>query len=1539
MRKQLLLLPILLPLFAVQSFSQDRAYYQEPAWQPRGILPYADAINNNFWPKSPEVNVNYNDPLFDEGQLPKVPASGIYPRVLITPSDVEKVRAKLAMGEKAPISFRTMWARVSKAQSPFYALVTKDKTLGRRLAEELVGKIKALGPKLTDMDNHSDRDNLWAVERSIVASGEPDPPSEIWDLLNYDYLHEWMTPDECELARSTIARIVKNRISNFLMVPDHFMINNHEGFGMEYIRLMLLIEGQKGFDQKLFDLAAHKANAMLDWYLDKDGMCYESIKGWLNVSAFVAVGLRHRELLKHSHLMAKMHFFQAAIRWEDGAWKIRDEMRASAFHVIWMMHYYHPKDESIDFLYQSTFSTHPFLTDAEARWPDPVGICMELLLLYADQGMVDKENKPLDWTNQALIDKLHLPLTWQDSARGYVDTRNSWRKDDLHVGFVCKQDFYYGGHEGSENNRLTLWKDGVNWVQDNNMLATKATFLQNMLTVDGKGCHWPPAPGNWLGINETKEGLVAAGDGKIGYSYTKVMQVHPLAFPSAKLPYYAPFAEGNFDLSRDLQIAFQPSTIKYNDGYAHTDYGPWSGETRLVESYKPFNVMEQAYRTVQVAKGAYPYVLVIDDAKKDNEKHYFDWNISVPIDAELVEASTPEVVFQNTEPSSNRVDDIILTKAGITKNPKTGKFLFKKGDPLCLIRILWRNTDYGFPVPKLEKFQGYSLVTVPAHSISPEFRVLIYPYQFGDPMPKTEWNKDKSALSIEIKDQKDLYNFSQTDGGRTVLNMARNGKSTLTSHAKPAKPNLIVRGSHFNQNDYRYTRDEQKVPVYLVDDSLFVQLERITAPAQIYYTLDGTEPNSQSSVYTKSIVINKSCLLKASVIDTSWQAGLQQSDVLNARFIAKKVVAGLVQAPPATKAGLLASVYEINTKLYNDKGFFEASKIMLPNLDGYKPLQTSIANGFVLPHVTTSQPMAQQCKGFYRFTGYFYASEKGVFTFDVNSCGPVLLEVGSQSVIEATGLFHQQQSHRKGEVVLGKGWHPINLVVCDPLFWNINSLEPMPFEVSYTIDGGELHPIASNELLYDGNIKVTTTALPEKLTWHEAISSLPMLETGLDMQVFDRTGKRRDNDFLDIEAAQPFVSERVTTMETTSSRNTIRVYNGYFQATVSGTYHFSLPIRNGDNASLGGTQASCQNHLKIDDEYIVQHGVYGRNPTGIVALKEGWHRISIRFGTGEASCKVDLPDGQTIPLNGNNLYRPSLVDVLPAGTAYHKSLYELYAPTKVSLDFSKDPQAEIRYTLDGTMPNAQSSLYKGQITVSQTLNLTTAAFKNGKAITAPASMGFHLVKVPEMGSLGQIDFNGWDGTSRKYPTVSNYKVWVAPLSTLVNGLKGKVLEMQSLEANMPIVDVNVAKGGGTKPGFKLYDIKMRENALTVALWFKTDEKTGKLFGKDGYNAFGKGYKTLSCSINNGSLQAMPNRLSGGKIELGKWQFVVLTANENQMALYLNGVMVASAAGTKEIATDALDFFTGHHAIAGSVQLFDRLLDANEVKRLYDFGKE
>lgn len=1448
-------------LTAIFTNAQVRTFYQEPTWKPRTFLPYDDAVKGNFWPKSPEVKISYEDPGFVKDRLSTVPAPGVHPRVLITPSDVEIIRAKVALGEKAPLPFRAMWERVTKSQSAFFALVTKNNKLGKELAEQLVAKLKALGPKLDQMDKMPDSENIWSVERSIIANGEPDPPTEIWDLLDYDYLSSWMSASECELARKTIERITARRISNFLSVPDTYMINNHEGFGMEYIRLMLLIEGEKGFNNELFKLACNKSRAMLDWYLDDDGMCYESIKGWLNVSAFTAVGLRERDLLKHDHLRAKMAFFRAALRWEDGSWKIRDEMRASAFHVIWMMHYYHPNDPGIDFLYKSTFTTHNFLTDAAARWPNPVGICNELLLLYADAGMLAKDGKPLDWKDQKLIDNLNLPVTWKDNQRGYVETRNSWRKEDLHLGFVCKQDFFYGGHEGSENNRLTLWKDGVNWIQDNNMLATKATFLQNMLTIDGKGCHWPPAPGTWLGVQESKEGLIAVGDGKDGYSYYKSMQVHPLNFPSAKIPYTAPFAEGNYDLSRDIQVAFHPGTIKFTDGFAHTDYGPWSGETRLVEGYRLWNPMQQFYRTVQLARGANPYVLVIDDAKKDELPHMFDWNISVPLDVELVEAFTPEIQYQNTEPSEIRMDEIILGRTGMERDPLTWKLKPKIGEPLCLIRVLWRNSDYGFPVPRFEKYQGYNQVAIPAKSVSPEFRVLIYPYRFGEPIPKTTWNSDRTELTVQIKDKTDIYHFGKTDGGRTVLSMNRGGRNVLSSDAKPAKPVILIRNDRFDSNDLRYTREENKIPSFLIDGSEQVQLEMVNAPAQLRYTLDGTEPDVNSTLYDHQLTIKNSCILKAIVFHPEWPFGKQKSAVTTAQLVLKNPAPGWMEAAIGSKPGIIARVYEKNTKLFNDKGFFEASRVMMPDLTKETATLVTVVNNFRLPQVTPKQPLEEQCKGFYRYSGFFLAKEKGVYKFEVNSCGPVTLDIENQSVIEQTGIFHQQQARRYGEIVLNKGWHPIDLVVCDPLFWNINSLDPMPFEVKYAINGSEYFKIGEDDLRYvaDKNLKI----VPQPgIQWIEALTTVPQLENGFDLQCFDRTGKRRDVDFLDIDGLTPYRTEKVIQMESSDSRNRVCNYSGYFHVPVTGIYKFETTRRSGESEGLGVRQATCQNQVRIGNELIVQHGVYGRNPSGEIGLKEGWYPISFRFGPSETTCKVTLPGGQTIQLNGNNICR--------------KKITESPAANKSDLN---------------------------------------------------------------AGSLGNITFDNWDGKTPYFPVKANFQLWVNPTGKVVTSPYGKAIEAGSAQSKLQAaVDVNVSRGG-MKPALKLYHLNLCDNALSIALWFKSDEKSGMIFGKDGYNAFGKGYKTISCSLENSRIMANPGHLTGGKVDPGTWQFLVISADEKQMTIYLNGEKVATGPGTKNISTDAMDFFMNHQVAIARLQLFNRPLQDQEVKLMHESAKK
>lgn len=126
---------------------------------------------------------------------------------------------------------------------------------------------------------------------------------------------------------------------------------------------------------------------------------------------------------------------------------------------------------------------------------------------------------------------------------------------------------------------------------------------------------------------------------------------------------------------------------------------------------------------------------------------------------------------------------------------------------------------------------------------------MVYPYRHGDPLPVTSWNNGRTELMIKIGKVTDVYELAQTDGERTVFAMKRNGKQVLASNAAPARPTMVVRGEEYDSYALRDTRREGEIPVYPVAGKETVWLNRPQAPAEIRYTLDGSEPTASSQLY------------------------------------------------------------------------------------------------------------------------------------------------------------------------------------------------------------------------------------------------------------------------------------------------------------------------------------------------------------------------------------------------------------------------------------------------------------------------------------------------------------------------------------------------------------------------------------------------------------------------------------------------------------------------------------------------------------------
>ena len=1489
----------------------SREYYKPSAWQPRVTLPAADALRGDFAPPSPEVKVDYTGAGFAGDRLSKVPAPGVHPRVFFSPEDIELIRKKVALGDKAPIAFRKLWEVEKKLKTAFYALVAQDDALGKELAAKLAAKAAEVEPKVDNIQKRPglEKENHWALRGTLDGENSPDAEAtNLMQFIDYDYLYRWLNEGQRAQIRRIIAKMTAGKSSNFMEVPDHFMINNHLSFGMGYfVPPMLLIEGEEGYDPKTFAMAARKVRALLTYYFSPSGMNYETIKGWLDTPTILAVARRDRDLLKHGHLMAKMRYQLNSARWQDGGWRIREEMRNSAFHVNFLMHYFYPKDAMIDFLYKASLATHHLDDDTPAKAIDTVGCSRDILLFLADDGMVDAAGKPFSCEDQARLDALNAPLTWSCPQRGYMEARNSWRKNDLHVSVFGKQDFIYNGHEGPEQGRFLLWKDGVNWAADIGMLFNKVNADQNTVSVDGKGALWPPVCNKWLGVLDTPQSATAAIDYKDGYSYVKVAQVHPFNAPEVATARFKGSDEGNFNYSRDLQLPFHDVVSKFHDGYAHTDYGTWSGETRVTENYRDWNPMRNAFRTTHLARGNYPYLLFFDDLRKDDQRHLYEWNMTLPGDIVMLSSQTIEPGETGFNPVDVVACDMLFGKIDTPRKPGVPEVVYqpKTGDPLLLVRVLQRKSEFGVPRPRYERTLALNKISIPAISVEPEFRVLLYPHKQGDPLPKTEWNADRSALTVEFPDQKDSYSFAKTDGGRTVFTQERGGKLVTSSGARPPQPVLEVRGRTFDAYADRYTRHAGDVPEFLVANPVNAVFPTPPLGAEIRYTLDGSEPTLRSARYDAPIKISGAAKLRARTFVSGWPFGPDSSETVKADFRPAALEPAETVDANASKPGLLLKVHEILTVPYNDKGFFDAGKIMMPDLRKEKPASVHLVENFLLPHLSPVAPQREQRKGFFTFRGRFNASADGVYEFAVDSCGPVTLDIGKQVVVEEIGQYHQNQKVRRGEAALAKGWHSVALTVCDPIFWKLNTDDPMPIKVSYRLDGGPEQEVKAGQLSCDPGGE--TLAAPPAISTQEPVSLL--VEPGLEMAVYDRKDMKRNPDYLDIDALSPFSKEKVMDITQNNNGNVVEVYNGYFLAPTTGVYTFDSPSR---------TYSSYdRNQVRIGDEVVVQRGVPGRNPLRKVMLKDGYHPISLRLGESRPEFTVVYPGAANeVRLTAAGLFRPARVAIAPVGCQDLQSLYELFKPAEIAMvPPAAAVGAEIRYTLDGQPPTAASTKYEKPILVEKARTISAAMFKDGKPLSLPNAVRCEVVPLPQASLMGFWDFKKLDGVTA--PPVSGNLTALVQGASAVDDPAGPALQLS-----------------GSKMGLRLYNLGMNANALTVSMWLKMEAPGTKLL-TDGK------YRTVLLAEYAGKTFRVSGKAGGdcrgGEMKPGIWQHLVFTWDGKTTTIFADGKQVAQKKLNSQVqlSTETLDLFPEYKGLVRFLRLYNKALSPDEVRQIFE----
>jgi hypothetical protein len=210
---------------------------------------------------------------------------------------------------------------------------------------------------------------------------------------------------------------------------------------------------------------------------------------------------------------------------------------------------------------------------------------------------------------------------------------------------------------------------------------------------------------------------------------------------------------------------------------------------------KPNFPVKKAFRTAGLIRSAKPYAIIVDDIQKDDQVHHYDWTLALEYDIQLakIESKNPnemEIILCGFDPdqTANRPSGPI----DACMKPGTP---IPEGTPLLLVRVLNRTLAPGKApedpdivgtdnLSDAKKYGKIRRMVLPADSISPDFKVLLYPHRQGDALPVTTWNKDRTEVTVALGKSKDVINFSPGSLGKTNLSVSHDGAAPVSVKAE-----------------------------------------------------------------------------------------------------------------------------------------------------------------------------------------------------------------------------------------------------------------------------------------------------------------------------------------------------------------------------------------------------------------------------------------------------------------------------------------------------------------------------------------------------------------------------------------------------------------------------------------------------------------------------------------------------------------------------------------------------------------------------------
>ena len=659
----------------------------------------------------------------------------------------------------------------------FRCLIENDEAGARTLAKAVVTALK-----LEQAKRVADK----------KASNPPDQPAGGFQLgFVYDFIFNWLTPEQRtaihdELADSTWHHDNYGTFNNATSSRSNWATFSY------WLFEVLAVEGEPGFnDLKVRGMYRGWRNLFTyGWF--QSGATYEGeAKNQLGMDGVIPFAMREKgygfqNLCGHPYLRAYATKFLPAsvIPTLDGF--IKYDLLGGA-HGRPMapdcvgLKYMLPNDPVIDWIYRCAVGEN------YQNVPDRCdGYRNDLLFFLCYATDFDPANGDPA--------KLNLPLTFFCGERALLMTRSGWDKEALMLNLHTRQ--ANGGHPFGDRNSIALSGAGRVWSPPG--YASFHTAENSCVDIDGKN-QSTTAPGSMVDYADAPLATFAAGDAKYPWDWN--LQT----VDKSKGGYYTaadvqagkalPPKGAGWTLEKHTvnDFAFTKLPFAYLDSPL-CEASHWVLPADAVRPVfrQPNYPVQRAFRTAGLVRGTRPYALVVDDIQKDGAAHHYDWTLALEYDVQIAKV----------ERTGDHELDVLLTggdpeqKAPRGKEPLPSAFSGRipDGQPMLLIRVL--NVSSTQPVepkivelPNLENPKKYSPIRrllIPAESVAPNYKVLLYPFKNGQALPETRWNSDRSAVTVRFGGQTDQIEFDAVPSGKTGMTVMRGNKILAQLNRKTA---------------------------------------------------------------------------------------------------------------------------------------------------------------------------------------------------------------------------------------------------------------------------------------------------------------------------------------------------------------------------------------------------------------------------------------------------------------------------------------------------------------------------------------------------------------------------------------------------------------------------------------------------------------------------------------------------------------------------------------------------------------------------------